>query len=62
VDFNYLGDTFHNEWQDYRTRKKRSLQLSVTNTYEIPGTYTILVKVVDILGNDTTRAIVVEVL
>lgn len=61
VDFNYRDDTFHNEWQSYRTRKDRSLQLSVTNTYTEPGTYTLLVKVIDILGNDTTKAITAEV-
>jgi adenine-specific DNA-methyltransferase len=43
VDFNYREDTFHNEWQSYRTRQDRSLQLSVNNTYEQPGTYTVLV-------------------
>lgn len=61
VDFNYRDDTFHNEWQSYRTRQDRSLQAHVTNTYEEPGEYTILVKVIDILGNDTTKAITVEV-
>lgn len=62
VDFNYREDTFHNEWQSYRTRKDRSLKLDVRNTYDQPGTYTALVKVIDILGNDTTKAITVEVL
>lgn len=61
VDFDFRDDTFHNQWQTYRTRKDRSLQLSVNNRYDQPGTYTILVKVIDILGNDTTRAVVVEV-
>lgn len=61
VDFNYRDDTFHNEWQSYRTRKDRSLQLTVSNTYQHPGEYTVLVKVIDILGNDTTKAIRVEV-
>jgi len=61
VDFNYRDDTFHNEWQSYRTRKDRSLQLSVNNQYDQPGKYTILVKVIDILGNDTTKGVVVEV-
>lgn len=61
VDFNYRDDTFHNEWQSYRTRKDRSLQLNVNNRYEQPGTYIILVKVIDILGNDTTKGVVVEV-
>ncbi len=61
VDFNYRDDTFHNEWQSYRTRKDRSLQLSVNHTYDAPGTYTVVVKVIDILGNDTTKAGLVEV-
>jgi len=61
VDFNYRDDTFHNEWQSYRTRKDRSLQLSVNHAYEQAGTYTVLVKVIDILGNDTTKALTVEV-
>jgi len=62
VDFNYRDDTFHNEWQSYRTRKDRSLHLSVKNKYDAPGTYTVLVKVIDILGNDTTKGIKVEVI
>ena len=61
VDFNYRDDTFHNEWQSYRTRQDRGLQLQVTHPYEQPGTYTIVVKVIDILGNDTTKAFQVEV-
>ena len=61
VDFNYRDDTFHNEWQSYRTRQDRGLQLSVTHTYLEPGDYVIVVKVIDILGNDTTKSGVVEV-
>jgi DNA modification methylase len=61
VDWNNSGDTFHNEWQDYRTRKKRDLQMQVVHTYPEPGEYTIVVKVIDILGNDTTKTIKVKV-
>ncbi len=61
VDWNNTGDTFHNEWQDYRTRKKRDLQMQVAHTYSEPGEYTIVVKVIDILGNDTTKTIKVKV-
>lgn len=61
VDFNFRDDTFHNEWQSYRTRQDRSLQLSVTNTYDQPGEYVIVVKVIDILGNDTTKALLVRI-
>ena len=61
VDWNNRDDTFHNEWQDYRTRKKRELQKTVSRTYNQPGTYIIMVKVIDILGNDTTKTLKVEV-
>jgi hypothetical protein len=61
VDFNYRSDTFHNEWQSYRTRQDRSLQLTVSHTYDQPGEYVIVVKVIDILGNDTTKALSVTV-
>lgn len=61
VDWNYRNDTFHNEWQSYRTRQNLALELSTTNAYEAPGEYTILVKVIDILGNDTTKLVLVKV-
>jgi len=61
VDWDNKSDTFHNEWQAYRTRKSRDLQRSIAHTYDQPGTYTIVVKVIDILGNDTTRTLRVEV-
>ncbi|RKZ66121.1 MAG: site-specific DNA-methyltransferase [Candidatus Parabeggiatoa sp. nov. 3] len=55
VDFNYHDDTFHNEWQSYRTKKKQDIDLSVAHYYQEKGTYTVVVKVIDILGNDTTK-------
>jgi len=62
VDWNYAGDTFHNEWQTYRTRKSPVLRLiSDPHTYQDPGQYRILVKVIDIFGNDTTQLLEVEV-
>lgn len=61
VDWDNKGDTFHNQWQDYRTRKKRTIQRSVAHTYDQPGDYTVVVKVIDILGNDTTKSIKVKV-
>jgi site-specific DNA-methyltransferase (adenine-specific)/adenine-specific DNA-methyltransferase len=45
---------FENEWQSFRTRKDRTLELvTASHTYAFPGRYTIAVKVVDIFGNDT---------
>ena len=61
VDFNFQGDTFHNEWQAYRTKKSPQLQTGVAHRYEQPGTYMVVVKVIDILGNDTTKSLLVEV-
>jgi adenine-specific DNA-methyltransferase len=61
VDWNYRDDTFHNEWQSYRTKKNPNIDLSVSNTYEEKGEFTVVVKVIDILGNDTTKAIDIEV-
>jgi site-specific DNA-methyltransferase (adenine-specific)/adenine-specific DNA-methyltransferase len=45
---------FENEWQSFRTRQNRDLELtSVSFTYPKAGRYTIAVKVIDIFGNDT---------
>jgi DNA modification methylase len=61
VDWDNKGDTFHNEWQTYRTRKEPGLQKSACHEYEAPGAYQVVVKVIDILGNDTTKTLKVEV-
>lgn len=62
VDWDFKGDTFHNQWQAYRTRKQTKLELSARHEYEARGSYTVLVKVIDLLGNDTTKTLKVEVL
>jgi len=61
VDFNFKGDTFHNEWQSYRTKASKAIAKTTTNAYTEPGTYCVNVKVIDILGNDTTRTLQVEI-
>jgi adenine-specific DNA-methyltransferase len=65
VDFTYgtgeHGDTFHNQWQSYRTRAERRLELTASHEYDEPGQHVVLVKVVDIFGNDTTTAVPVTV-
>ena len=61
VDFNYRDDTFHNQRQTYRTRKDRTLLPRLNYTYSEPGDYVVLVKVIDILGNDTTKTLTVKV-
>ncbi len=61
VDWDNSGDTFHNEWQSYRTRKDKTIERQVSHTYPEAGKYQVVVKVIDILGNDTTRLVPVEV-
>jgi hypothetical protein len=56
----WTGDfIFENEWQTFRTKKDRNLELkSVVHEYDKrSGRKKIAVKVVDILGNDTMSII-----
>jgi DNA modification methylase len=56
VDFDYTDDTFHNQWQAYRTREVPKLaRESDPHGYEEPGRHTIVIKIIDIFGNDTTK-------
>lgn len=53
TDGNYL---FENDWQTFRTKKNPKLELSSPwHKYEKKGKYLILVKVIDIFGNDTSK-------
>lgn len=61
VDWNNTGDTFHNEWQSYRTRKDKGIERETKHSYAEAGKYRVVVKVIDILGNDTTKLLEVEV-
>jgi adenine-specific DNA-methyltransferase len=62
VDWDFQNDTFMQGWVAYRRRTERKLVLtSDTHTYEKPGKYRILVKVIDIFGNDTSQAFDTEV-
>jgi site-specific DNA-methyltransferase (adenine-specific)/adenine-specific DNA-methyltransferase len=56
---NYI---FENEWQSFRTKKDRGLELtSAAHTYEKKGRYIIAVKVVDIFGNDTMTLVPISI-
>jgi DNA modification methylase len=56
------GYIFENEWQSFRTRQSRDLELTTAmHTYERPGRYTVAVKVIDIFGNDTMTLVPVNV-
>jgi site-specific DNA-methyltransferase (adenine-specific)/adenine-specific DNA-methyltransferase len=53
---------FENEWQSFRTRQDRDLELkTATHTYDKPGRYVIAVKVIDIFGNDTMTLVPVTI-
>jgi adenine-specific DNA-methyltransferase len=64
VDFDWHPDRpFNHHWQDYRTRKDRSLK-TVSDAgfkYAKPGRYTACVKVVDVFGCDTSVTVDVKV-
>lgn len=61
VDWAFRHDTFMNQWQAYRTRQHRKLTLeSEAHEYSEPGRYQVLVKVVDIFGNNTSKLLVWE--
>ena len=56
------GYIFENEWQSFRTRQNRNLELTTAlHTYDRPGRYTVAVKVIDIFGNDTMTLVPVNV-
>ena len=61
VDWDYKSDTFHNQWQTYRTKKDPKIELEANYKYAEPGKFTVVVKVIDILGNDTTKTLEVTV-
>ena len=55
------GYIFENEWQSFRTRQDRALELKTApHTYTQPGRYQVAVKVIDIFGNDTMTIVPVN--
>ena len=62
IDWDFQNDTFMQGWVTYRTRKDRTLDLvSDPHTYEEHRTVHVMIKVVDIFGNDTSQVFPVEV-
>ena len=61
-DEKWTGDyVFENEWQSFRTRQDRTLELKSVFFECRPGKRKIAVKVIDIFGNDTMKVIPVTV-
>jgi adenine-specific DNA-methyltransferase len=65
VDFDWRqGEPFEHHWQDYRTRKDRTLKTvsdAHYHEYPGPGTYRACVKVVDVFGCDTSVTVEVKI-
>jgi adenine-specific DNA-methyltransferase len=64
VDFDWHPDKpFSHHWQDYRTRKDRSLKTvsDAGHRYPTAGTYSACVKVVDVFGCDTSITVEVKI-
>lgn len=58
----WTGDyVFENEWQSFRTKKDRSLELKSVFHECSPGRHKLAVKVVDIFGNDTMKILEVTI-
>ena len=51
------GYIFENEWQSFRTKKDRTLELTSAFKDAQKGKMKIAIKVIDIFGNDTTKVI-----
>ena len=65
VDFDWHeGKPFEHNWQDYRTRRDRSLKTVSTlgyDKYPKKGEYTACVKVIDVFGCDTSITVDIKV-
>ena len=58
IEEQWSGDyIFENEWQSFRTKKDRALELTSAPQECRPGPRKIAVKVVDIFGNDTMKVV-----
>jgi adenine-specific DNA-methyltransferase len=60
IDWDYKGDTFHNQWQSFRVKKNPKVDYEAKHKYEEGGEYQIMVKAVDVFGNDTNKVVEVR--
>ncbi len=62
VDWDFHPPAFSNGWQSFRTRRNQTLELETSvHTYPDAGTYQVLVKAIDVFGNETLRLVSWEV-
>ena len=62
IDWDYKGDTFHNQWQSFRVKKNPKVEYTARHKYDDKGEFQIMIKVVDVFGNDTNKVLKVEVI
>ncbi len=61
IDWDYKGDTFHNQWQSFRTKKSKKVDYEARHLYDESGEHQIMIKVVDVFGNDTNKILKVTI-
>ncbi len=61
IDWDYKGDTFHNQWQSFRKKKEPRVEYEARHIYEEAREYTIMVKVIDVFGTDTNKVIKLKI-
>jgi len=61
IDWDYKGDTFHNQWQSFRRKQEPRVEYVAKHRYEELGEYTIMVKVIDVFGTDTNKVLKVRI-
>jgi adenine-specific DNA-methyltransferase len=62
VDWDSKNSTFVQGWSAYHTRRERRLPLlSALHSYETPGRRRVLVRAIDIFGNETNQAIDLDI-
>jgi DNA modification methylase len=62
IDFNSQNDIFKNMWFAYRNPKIRVLALkSDSYHYDKPGNYSILIKIIDIFGIESTKSYKIKI-
>ena len=61
IDWDYKGDTFHNQWQSFRRKQEPRVEYVAKHRYEELGEYTIMVKVIDVFGTDTNKMLKVRI-
>lgn len=61
IDWDYKGDTFHNQWQSFRIKSNPRVDYESKHKYDEKGEFQIMVKVVDVFGNDTNKVLKVRI-